>query len=101
MFLHIALSRNAYGFNELFASVGPLFWVVFSIGFYFLLLRYFVMVARDLYRAMQVRGPANEWGFNNRVLFRIHNSFVLVFVGLEAIFLALCYAFYITQNRLT
>lgn len=101
VFLHIALSRNAYGLNELFTSVGPLFWVVFSIGFYFLLLRYFVMVARDLYRAMQVRGPANEWGFNNRILFRIHNSVVVVFVGLEAMFLALCYAFYITQNHLT
>jgi hypothetical protein len=101
VFLHIALSRNAYGLNELFSSVGPLFWVVFGIGFYFLLLRYFVMVARDLYRAMQVRGPANEWGFNNRILFRIHNSFVVVFVGLETVFLALCYAFYLTQIHLT
>jgi hypothetical protein len=101
VFLHIALSRNAYGFNELFSSVGPLFWVVFGLGFYFLLLRYFVMVARDIYRAMQTRGPANEWGFDNRLLFGIHNSFVIVFVGMEAIFLALCYAFYITQNNLT
>jgi hypothetical protein len=98
-FLHVALSGNAYGFSGLFQSVGPLFWVVFWIGFYFLLLRYFVMVARDLYRAIQVRGPANEWGFDNRILFRIHNSFLVVFVGLEAVFLALCYAFYFAQNR--
>ncbi|HEX4606058.1 MAG TPA: hypothetical protein VH724_18805, partial [Candidatus Angelobacter sp.] len=59
-FLHVALSGNAYGLSGLFLSVGPLFWVVFWLGFYFLLLRYFVMVARELYRAMQVRLPANE-----------------------------------------
>jgi hypothetical protein len=100
VFLHIALSGNAYGFSELFASVGPLFWVVFWIGFYFLLLRLFVMVARDLYRAMQARGPANEWGFDNRLLFRIHNSFVVVFAGMEAAFLVLCYAFYLAQKNL-
>jgi hypothetical protein len=99
-FLHVALSGNAYGLSGLFLSVGPLFWVVFWIGFYFLLLRYFVMVSRDLYRALQVRVPANEWGFDNRILLRVHNSFLVVFVGLEAAFLGLCYAFYIAQNRL-
>jgi hypothetical protein len=97
-FLHIALSRNAYGFGDFFSSVGPLFWVVFGIGFYFLLLRYFAMVSRDLYRAMQVRLPANEWGFDNTVLFRIHNSFLIVFVGLETVFLALSYALYLVQK---
>ncbi|HEY2497356.1 MAG TPA: hypothetical protein VGK24_09830 [Candidatus Angelobacter sp.] len=97
VFLHVALSGNAYGLSGLFLSVGPLFWVVFWLGFYFLLLRFFVMVARDLYRAMQVRLPANEWGFDNRLLFSVHNSFVVVFVGLEATFLALCYALYALQ----
>ena len=100
VFLHVALSGNAYGFSGLFSSVGPLFWVVFWIGFYFLLLRFFVMVSRDLYRSMEVRVPANEWSLNNRVLFRMHNSFVVVFVGLEATFLALCYAFYLMQKNL-
>lgn len=99
-FLHVALSGNAYGVSGLFTSVGPLFWVVFWIGFYFLLLRFFVMVSRDLYRAMQARVPANEWGFDNRILLGIHNSFVVVFVGLEAAFLGLCYAFYLTQKNL-
>jgi len=99
LFLHVALSRNAYGVSDALAGVGPLFWVVFWIGFYFLLLRYFVMVARDLYKAMQVRPPVNEWGFDNRILFRIHNSFLIVFAGLEAVFLAFCYAYYIMQNR--
>jgi hypothetical protein len=100
VFLHVALSGNAYGFSGLFISVGPLFWVVFWIGFYFLLLRFFVMVARDLYRAMQTRAPANEWTLGNRLLLRIHNSFLVVFVGLEAAFLALCYMFYLVQKNL-
>ncbi len=83
----------------MFSSVGPLFWVVFWIGFYGLLLHLFVMTARGLYRAMQARPPGAEWGFDNRLLFRIHNSFFIVFAGLEAVFLALCYAFYFLQSR--
>jgi hypothetical protein len=99
-FLHVAFSGNAYGFSGLFTSVGPLFWVVFWIGVYFLVLRLFVMVARGLYRAMQIRGPVSEWGFDNRLLFHIHNSFLVVFAGLEAAFLVLCYAFYLAQTHL-
>ena len=100
VFLHVALSRSAYGLSGVFESVGPLFWVVFFIGFYFLLLRYFVVVARDMYQAMQIRRPANEWGPGNKMLLRIHNSFLVVFVGMEAAFLALCYALYFAQNHL-
>ncbi|MGZ4898243.1 MAG: hypothetical protein ACXV8X_01175 [Candidatus Angelobacter sp.] len=98
-FLFVALSGSDYGLSGLFSSVGPLFWVVFWIGFYYLLLRFFVMTARDLYRAMQARPPANEWGFDNRLLFRVHNSFFVVFAGLEVVFLALCYGFYLAQNH--
>jgi hypothetical protein len=98
-FLFVALSGSDYGLSGLFSSVGPLFWVVFWIGFYGLLLHFFVMTARALYRAMQARPPASEWGFDNRLLFRIHNSFFVVFAGLEAVFLVLCYAFYFLQNR--
>jgi hypothetical protein len=98
-FLFVALSGGDYGLSGLFLSVGPLFWVVFWLGFYFLLLRFFMMAARGLYRAMQSRPPANEWGFDNRLLFRIHNSFFVVFAGLEAVFLALCYGFYLLQSH--
>jgi hypothetical protein len=98
-FLFIALSGSDYGLSGLFLSVGPLFWVVFWLGFYFLLLRFFMMAARELYRAMQSRPPVNEWGFDNRLLFRIHNSFVMVFAGLEVVFLALCYGFYLVQSH--
>jgi hypothetical protein len=98
-FLFVALSGSDYGLSGLFSSVGPLFWVVFWIGFYCLLLHLFVMTARGLYRAMQARLPATEWGFDNRLLFRIHNSFFIVFAGLEAVFLGLCYAFYFLQSH--
>jgi hypothetical protein len=59
------------------------------------------MVARDLYKAMQSRPPANEWDFNNRILLGVHNSFFVVFAGLEAVFLALCYGLYLVQTHLT
>lgn len=98
-FLFVALSGSDYGFDGLFSSVGPLFWVVFWIGFYGLLLHLFVMTARGLYRAMQARPPASEWSFDNRLLFRIHNSFFIVFAGLEVVFLGLCYAFYFLQSH--
>jgi len=101
IFLHIALSRSAYGIGSVFESVGPLFWVVFAIGFYFLLLRYFVMVSRDMYQAADIRRPANEWGPENRMLWRIHSSFVVVFAAMEAAFLAGCYALYLAQKTLT
>jgi hypothetical protein len=100
VFLHVALSRSAYGVGSVFESVGPLFWVVFSIGFYFLLLRYFVVVSRDMYQVLQIRRPANDWSLSNRMLLRVHNSFLVVFVGLEAAFLGLCYTFYFAQNHL-
>jgi hypothetical protein len=98
-FLFVALSGGDYGLSALFSSVGPLFWVVFWIGFYGLLLHFFVMTTRGLYRAMQARRPATEWSFDNRLLIGIHNSFFMVFAGLEAVFLVLCYAFYFIQNH--
>ena len=100
VFLHAALSRSAYGLASLFDSVGPLFWVVFWIGFYFLLLRYFVVVARDMYQAAQIRRPLNEWSPENRMLLSVHNSFLAVFAVLEAGFLALCYGLYLAQKAI-
>src|SRR5262249_12348748 len=101
VFLHAALSRSAWGLASLFDSVGPLFWVVFWVGFYFLLLRYFVVVARDMYQAAQLRRPLNEWSPDNRMLLSIHNSFLAVFAVLEAGFLVGCYALYLGQKALS
>jgi hypothetical protein len=98
VFLHVALSHDAYGLSGVFGSVGPLFWVVFWTGFYCLLLRYFVMVARDLNQALEIRPPANEWSLENKMLLRVHNSFLLVFAVMQAAFVALCYAIYLGQK---
>jgi hypothetical protein len=98
-FLFVALNGSDYGLSELFSSVGPLFWGVFWGGFNGLLLHFFVMTARGLTRALQARSPASEWSFDNRLLFHIHNSFFIVFAGLEAVFLVLCYAFYFLQSH--
>jgi hypothetical protein len=100
LFLHVALSRSAYGLSQTFDRVGPLFWVVFCAGFYFLLLRYFVVVARDMYQALGLRQSSGDWTPENRMLLRVHNSFWLVFAAMEAAFLALCYAFYFVQTHL-
>lgn len=98
VFLHVALSRSAYGFSRVFESVGPLFWVVFGAGFYFLLLRYFVVVARDMYRALEIRPTAGDWSPENHMLLRVHNSFFLAFAVVEAMFLLLCYVLYLAQR---
>jgi hypothetical protein len=100
-FLHVALSGNTYGLGGLFGSVGPLFWVVFWISFYFLLLRYFVMVSRGVYKAMQIRPPGNEWSLENHMLVLIHNSFLVTLIGLEVVFLGLCYVLYLVQRSVS
>ena len=69
-------------------------------GFYSLFLWYFVNVARDMYKALQLRQPANAWGFDNTILFKIHNSFVLMFVALEIPYLGACYLLYHVGSRL-
>jgi hypothetical protein len=98
VFLHVALSRSAYGLSPTFESVGPLFWVVFFAGFYLLLLRYFAAVARNMYQALEIRPAGSDWSLNNRMLLRVHNSFFVVFAGMEAAFLGLCYAIYLAQR---
>ncbi len=99
-FLHFGLSSSAWGFSDFSQTVGPIFWAVFWIAFYFLLLWYFVNVARDMYKALQLRPPANEWSFENRMLFRIHNNFLLMFAMLEVPYLAACYLLYHAGSRL-
>lgn len=100
-FLHVALSGATYGLGGLFSSVGPLFWVVFWGSFYFLLLRYFVMVSRGICKAMQIRPPASEWSLENHVLVLVHNSFLATFVALELAYLGLCYVLYVAQKSIS
>lgn len=99
VFLHFALSGSAYGLGNLTDTAGPLFWGLFWIGFYALLIRYFGLVARDMYKAMQIRPPASQWSLSNKMLVRINNSFLLMFVMLEAVFLSVSYVMYLVGRR--
>jgi hypothetical protein len=99
VFAHLALSGSNYGLSDFFESVGPLFKVVFWMGFYVLVLRYFVGIARGMYKALQLRVPANEWSTENRILLRIHNNFLATFAVLEGTFLAACYLLYHADKR--
>lgn len=94
--LHFALSGSWYGFST---SLGPLFWVVFWIAFYVLFVRYLVVVSRDMYKALQIRPPANEWDLENKMLMRLNNSFLIVFAALEAMFLSLAYLYHAALLR--
>jgi hypothetical protein len=99
-FLHFGLSAAAWGFSDFSQTVGPVFWAVFWIAFYFLLLWYFVGVSRGMYKALQLRSLSKEWGLENRMLLRIHSSFLLMFVALEAPYLGACYMLYHAGSRL-
>jgi hypothetical protein len=98
VFLHVALSHDPYGLSGVFESVGPLFWLVFWAGFYFLLLRYFVVVSRGMRQALAIKPAFNEWSLENKMLLRLHNSFVIAFAGMETVFLALSYGLYLSQR---
>jgi hypothetical protein len=100
LFLHFAFSGNAWGLTGFSVTVGPLFWVLFWAGFYFLLVRYLGAVSRDMFKSLQIRPPASEWSLDNRMLVRLHNSFFVAFVLMEAAFLSVMYFFYLAGKRL-
>lgn len=97
--MHIALSGSAYGLSGVSSALGPLLWVVFWVGFYVVFMRYLATVARDMHKAMQIRLPVNNWDLENRMLMRLHNSFLIVFAALEAMFLSLAYLYYVAMLR--
>lgn len=99
VFMNFALSSQAYGITGFSETVGPLFWILFWIGFYVLLVWYFAGIARAMYKAMQIRPPAGEWSLGNKLLVRIHNSFLVMFVTLEAMFLSGAYLVYLASRR--
>jgi len=99
VFINFALSGRSYGITGFSETVGPLFWFLFWIGFYFLLVWYFAGVARAMYKAMQIRPPAGEWTLGNKLLLRIHNSFLVMFITLEAMFLSGAYLVYLFSRR--
>ena len=99
-FLHFGLSSSGWGFSSFSQTVGPVFWIVYWAGFYLLLLWYFSAIASDLHAALQLRAPANRWGFDNTLLIKVHNSVLLTFAQLEIPFLVACYFLYVTGKHL-
>jgi hypothetical protein len=99
VFLHFALSGGAYGLTNFAQSAGPVFWVVFWLGFYALLLRYFVAVSRELYKTLQIRRRFDDWSLENKMLLRVNNSFLIAFGMMEAAFLSLTYIVYLATRR--
>jgi hypothetical protein len=99
LLINVALSGEAYGMTSFFQTVGPLFWILLWIGFYVLLVWYFAGVARSMYKVMQIRPPASEWDLGNKLLVRIHNSFLIMFVTLEALFMSGAYLVYVMSRR--
>lgn len=99
LLMNFALSGPSWGITGFSETVGPLFWFLFWIGFYVLLVWYFAAVARSMYKAMQIRPPAGEWSLGNKLLIRIHNSFLVMFITLEAMFLSGAYLVYVISRR--
>ena len=97
--LHVALSGAAYGLGNFFESAGPVFWTAFWAGFGYLVLRYFVVVAGNMYRVLQLRLPVSDWSFDNKILVRITTSFLAMFVCLEAAYLSLCYFLFLAMKK--
>jgi hypothetical protein len=101
LLMNLALSGESYGMAGFSETVGPLFWILLWIGFYVLLVWYLAGVARSMYKVMQIRPPASEWSLDNRLLVRIHNSFLLMFAMLEVMFLSGAYLVYVVSRRFT
>ncbi|HEX5434485.1 MAG TPA: hypothetical protein VFY05_09635 [Candidatus Angelobacter sp.] len=97
--VHLMLSGGSYGLSGFFESVGPLLQVIFWIGLYALMLRYFVGITRGMHKALQLRPPANEWSPENRILLHIHNNLFAVLAVLEGSFLTACYVLYHIDKR--
>jgi hypothetical protein len=92
--LNLALSRSAYGLAGIFEAVGPIGQGIFWLAVYALLLYWFLIVAKDLYKTMQLPTPASYGTPENKLLLYMHNSFWLVFAAFETALLLLASAVY-------
>jgi len=97
--LHLLLSGYAWGVSGIADALGLLFWLLFLGAFYYLLLRYFAVVSRNMYKVLQIRVPASELSPDNKLLLRIHNSFLMVFATVEAAFLCFTYFYYLAARN--
>jgi len=97
--LHLWLSASAYGLGGSSQSIGPIFSILLVLAVYGVLVYYFFIVSNDLYKAMQIPGPSNHFGLKNKILVRLHNGFVLVFVAFEVGLLGLSYGCYLLERQ--
>jgi hypothetical protein len=92
--LNLALSASAYGLGGAFEAIGPIGRGIFWLGIYALLLYWFLLVSKDLYKTMQLPIMGSYLSPDNRLLLYMHNSFWLVFAAFELPFLLLASAVY-------
>jgi hypothetical protein len=92
--LNLVLSHSAYGLGGVFDSIGPVGQGFIWLGIYALLLYWFLIVSKDLYKAMQIPRPLTYHGLDNKILLSMHNSFWIVFAPAEAALLLLAFVVY-------
>lgn len=92
--LNLILSHSAYGLGGIFDAIGPVGQGIVWLGIYALLLYWFLIVSKDLYKAMQIPRPLTYRGLENKILLSMHNSFWIVFAPAEAMLLLLSVSVY-------
>lgn len=95
--MHLGLSATAYGLGGLFGQgliVRGIFWLLV----YALLAYFFHTVSMSLYRVMQIPAPRKDDILGNKILLRVHNSFLMLFLPFEAALIVLCYGVYLLQK---
>lgn len=92
--LNLAMSHSAYGLGGIFEAIGPIGQGLLWLGIYALLLYWFFIVSKDLYKSMQIPRPITYHGLENKILLSIHNSFWMIFAPAEAALLLLAASVY-------
>jgi hypothetical protein len=96
--LNVALSGSAYGLSGFIEAIGFIGAILFFLAVYGLVLFWFFLVSKDLYKAMQLPRPGNFAGLENRLLVYMHNSFWLAFMAFEAALLVLAGGVYLVEK---
>jgi hypothetical protein len=96
--LDVFLSGSAYGLGGLIEAVGPIGKALFWLAFYALVLYWFFMTSKDLYRALQLPRLKDYAGFENKVLLHMHNAFWLSFLAFEGALGMLGYGVYLLEK---
>ncbi|HEV3315383.1 MAG TPA: hypothetical protein VG488_00390 [Candidatus Angelobacter sp.] len=97
--MHLWFSAASYGLSGSSQSIGPILSILFWLAIYGVLIYYFFIVSKDLYKAMQIPVPSNYYSLENKILVRLHNSFWLVFLVFEAGLLILSYGSYLLERH--